>query len=88
MEDADVARAAAVAAQARCQNNGQSCIAAKRFVVVDAAYDAFAAAFVREMESLRVGDPLDAATQVGPLARADLRDTLDEQVHRAVQQGA
>lgn len=88
LEDADVARAAAVAAQARCQNNGQSCIAAKRFVVVDAAYDAFADAFVREMEALRVGDPLDAATQVGPLARADLRDTLDGQVRRAVQQGA
>ena len=88
LDDADVPHAAAVAAKARCQNNGQSCIAAKRFVVVEAVYDAFAEAFVREMEALHVGDPLDDATDVGPLAREDLRDEIADQVTRAVKQGA
>src|SRR5436305_2452198 len=68
MPSADVARAAQVAVTARCQNNGQSCIAAKRFIVHDEVYDEFAAHFVDRMCGLRVGDPMDEATEIGPLA--------------------
>ncbi|HEX6989384.1 MAG TPA: aldehyde dehydrogenase family protein, partial [Bacillota bacterium] len=85
---ADVAATARAAAAARCQNSGQSCIAAKRFIVLDACFDAFADAFLAEMASLVVGDPLDEATRIGPLARADLRETLDRQVRESVRQGA
>ena len=88
LDDADVEHAAAVAAKARCQNNGQSCIAAKRFIAVDAVYDAFAEALVREMEALRVGNPMDAETSIGPIARQDLRDEIADQVKRAVDEGA
>src|SRR5205823_11897370 len=68
MPSADVRRAAEVAVTARCQNNGQSCIAAKRFIVQDGVYDAFAAEFVDRMCRLRVGDPMDETTDIGPLA--------------------
>src|SRR5690606_4579034 len=68
MPSADIERAAAVATTARCQNNGQSCIAAKRFIVHADVYDAFAEAFVAKMAALRVGDPMAAETDVGPLA--------------------
>ncbi len=75
MPSADVERAAEVAVAARCQNNGQSCIAAKRFIVHEDVYDRFAAAFVAGMRALVVGDPLEAPTVVGPLATQDgLRD--------------
>jgi succinate-semialdehyde dehydrogenase / glutarate-semialdehyde dehydrogenase len=75
MPSADIERAAEVAVTARCQNNGQSCIAAKRFIVHAEVYDAFAAAFVRRMAALVVGDPMDEATDVGPLAtEGGLRD--------------
>ena len=77
LADADVGYAARVAARARNQNNGQSCIAAKRFLVDDAVGDEFAARLADAIRELRVGDPLDPGVQVGPLARADLRDTLD-----------
>ncbi|MCA9220004.1 MAG: aldehyde dehydrogenase family protein, partial [Planctomycetales bacterium] len=72
----------------RTLNSGQSCIAAKRFIVHESIADAFAEAMVAEMRKLRVGDPLDSATDVGPLARADLRDDLHDQVERSVQAGA
>ncbi|MCU0282619.1 MAG: NADP-dependent succinic semialdehyde dehydrogenase [Candidatus Nanopelagicales bacterium] len=75
LPSADVERAAQVAVTARCQNNGQSCIAAKRFIVHTDVYDAFAEAFVRHMSALVVGDPMDEATDVGPLAtEGGLRD--------------
>ncbi len=75
MPSADVERAAEVAVTARCQNNGQSCIAAKRFIVHDEVYDRFAEAFVTRMAALAVGDPMDEATDVGPLAtEGGLRD--------------
>ncbi len=75
MPSADVERAAQVAVAARCQNNGQSCIAAKRFIVHDDVHDRFAETFVAGMRSLVVGDPLDESTDVGPLAtRGGLRD--------------
>jgi acyl-CoA reductase-like NAD-dependent aldehyde dehydrogenase len=88
LADADVAAAAQVATKSRFQNAGQSCIAAKRFIVEDAVHDAFVAAFVACVEALRVGDPLERSTQVGPLAREDLRAALAEQVRASVARGA
>ena len=88
LADADVASVAEAAADARCLNNGQSCIAAKRFIVVAAVAEAFEAAFVAAMSRRVVGDPTDRATQVGPLARDDLRGALDDQVRRSIEAGA
>jgi len=88
LADADVKQAAATAARARNINSGQSCIAAKRFIVVEAVYDEFLGHFVEAMKRTRVGDPLDAATEIGPQARRDLRDGLQQQVSAAVKQGA
>lgn len=68
LEDADLDEAAKTGARARSQNSGQSCIAAKRFVVVDDAYEDFVDRPVAETDALQVGDPMDAATDVGPLA--------------------
>jgi succinate-semialdehyde dehydrogenase/glutarate-semialdehyde dehydrogenase len=73
---------------ARTINNGQSCIAAKRFVVHAAVYDAFVAQLADGMRALRVGDPMDDATQVGPLASAQIRDDVHDQVRRSVAAGA
>lgn len=88
LADADLAAAAQYAARSRFQNAGQSCIAAKRFIVVAAVAEAFLDRFVAEARRLRVGDPLDLATQMGPLARGDLRDALDQQVRASVAEGA
>jgi succinate-semialdehyde dehydrogenase/glutarate-semialdehyde dehydrogenase len=88
LADADPAEAARQAARARTINSGQSCIAAKRFIVDTTIADKFEAEFVRQMESLKVGDPLDRATDVGPLAREDLLQDVDEQVRRTVEAGA
>jgi succinate-semialdehyde dehydrogenase/glutarate-semialdehyde dehydrogenase len=85
---ADVERAAAVAAKARAVNNGQSCIAAKRFIVAEGVYERFAAAFVEHMGALRVGDPRDEATDVGPLATPAIRDEVAQQVSDSVAAGA
>ena len=74
MPSADIAKAAATAAKARTINNGQSCIAAKRFIVAEAVADEFLERFVDGMRALRVGDPMDASTEVGPLATPDLVD--------------
>ena len=86
--DADVDRAAEVGVRARCLNSGQSCIAAKRFVVHAAVYDAFRDVFVAGMRAQRVGDPRSEDTAIGPLARRDLRDLLTEQVDDALAHGA
>ncbi|MEU6022861.1 NADP-dependent succinic semialdehyde dehydrogenase [Micromonospora sp. NPDC048871] len=88
MPSADVELAAEVATTARCQNNGQSCIAAKRFIVHTEVYEAFAEAFAHRMSALRVGDPMDADTDVGPLASERGRDEVDAQVRDAVDKGA
>jgi len=88
LDDADVEAAAETGAWARNLNGGQSCIAAKRFVVQDSVYDEFAARFVEEVESLVVGDPMDGDTQVGPQARRDLMETLHGQVEASVEAGA
>ena len=85
---ADVDRAAATAVTARTINNGQSCIAAKRFIVVTAVYERFARRFVDGMRALVVGDPMDPATHVGPLVSAEALETLDAQVRRSIDAGA
>jgi succinate-semialdehyde dehydrogenase/glutarate-semialdehyde dehydrogenase len=88
LASADLERAVAVAVKARIVNSGQSCIAAKRFIVVDAVYERFAAAFTAAMAALTVGDPADPKTQVGPLATAAIRDGVADQVARSVAAGA
>jgi succinate-semialdehyde dehydrogenase/glutarate-semialdehyde dehydrogenase len=88
LADADIAQTARAAASARTINSGQSCIAAKRFIVVEQVYGAFREAFVEAMRAIKVGDPLDPATQVGPQARRELRDDLHSQVTRSIAQGA
>jgi succinate-semialdehyde dehydrogenase/glutarate-semialdehyde dehydrogenase len=88
MPSTDVDRTAAAAAKARTINNGQSCIAAKRFIVADAVYDRFADRFVAAMRGLRVGDPMDPETDVGPLATPGIVDGLADQVDRSVAAGA
>ena len=88
LDDADVSAAAETGAWARNLNGGQSCIAAKRFVVHTDAYDAFLDALTDEIDALAVGDPTDEATDVGPQARADLMEALHEQVTASVDAGA
>ncbi|MEU5938125.1 NADP-dependent succinic semialdehyde dehydrogenase [Micromonospora sp. NPDC047548] len=88
MPSADLDRAAEVATTARCQNNGQSCIAAKRFIVHTDVFDAFAEKFAVAMSALRVGDPMDADTDVGPLASERGRDDIHAQVQDAMDHGA
>ena len=88
LEDADLDLAAEVCAAGRLTNTGQSCIAAKRFIVVDPAREAFTERFVAKMRAARFGDPRDPASQLGPLARHDLRDQLHEQVRTSVDRGA
>jgi succinate-semialdehyde dehydrogenase/glutarate-semialdehyde dehydrogenase len=88
MPSADLGQAIETGVKARCINNGQSCIAAKRFLVHDAVYDRFETAFVEGMKSLRIGDPMDESTQLGPLASADIRDIVDRQVRGAIDHGA
>ena len=88
MPSADLDRAAGVATTSRCQNNGQSCISAKRFLVHADVYDQFAEAFVARMAGLVVGDPMADGTDVGPLATESGRDEVEEQVRDAVGHGA
>ncbi|MFE9685898.1 NADP-dependent succinic semialdehyde dehydrogenase [Streptomyces sp. NPDC006285] len=88
MPSADIERAAKTAVTARVQNNGQSCIAAKRFIVHTDVFDAFAEHFTAGMNALTVGDPLDEGTDVGPVATEQGRDDLVELVDDAVESGA
>ncbi|MER7786843.1 aldehyde dehydrogenase family protein [Streptomyces sp. NPDC097640] len=88
LDDADVEAAAAAAVRARFANSGQSCVCAKRFIVAEAVMDAFTTAFVAGVERLRIGDPHDRSTQVGPLARGDLREAIARQVEESVAAGA
>ena len=88
LADADVGAAAAACITSRLINAGQSCIAAKRLIVVDDVRDEFEAVVVERMSQAVVGDPTDPATTVGPIARADLRDNLHRQVTESVAQGA
>src|SRR6266705_255612 len=88
LDDADLDAAANVAADARLVNSGQSCIAAKRFIVVDAVAEKFIPKFVDQLRARRMGDPLARETQVGPQARLDLRDDLHRQVEESIKRGA
>jgi len=88
MPSADLSAAAATAAKARTINNGQSCIAAKRFIVAEPIADEFLRLFVAAIEALRVGDPMDPSTDVGPLAMPDLVNDLAKQVDATVAAGA
>ncbi len=88
LRDADLAAAALAAAEARCINNGQSCIAAKRFIVESPVAAEFTARFVAAMRAKTVGNPMERTSDLGPLARRDLRDNLDDQVRRSIAAGA
>ncbi|MGW0767566.1 NADP-dependent succinic semialdehyde dehydrogenase [Streptomyces sp. NPDC002676] len=88
MPSADLDRAAQVAVTARVQNNGQSCIAAKRFIVHSDVYDAFTERFVAGMKALKIGDPLEEDTEIGPLASEQGRSDLEELVDDAKRSGA
>lgn len=88
LEDADLEAAVTTCVNSRLINGGQSCIAAKRFIVVEAVLDAFTRQFVEVMKSKRVGDPLADGTDVGPQARHDLRDALHKQVVASIEGGA
>jgi succinate-semialdehyde dehydrogenase/glutarate-semialdehyde dehydrogenase len=88
MPSADLDRAAQVAVTARVQNNGQSCIAAKRFIVHTDVYDAFAEKFVAGMKALKIGDPLEDDTEIGPLSSEQGRADVEELVDDAKRSGA
>ncbi|MBK1783924.1 NAD-dependent succinate-semialdehyde dehydrogenase [Prauserella cavernicola] len=88
LADADLAAAAETAVRARFTNVGQSCVNAKRFLVEEPVADEFVAAFTEAAAALKVGDPRDPATRIGPMARANLRDALHAQVRRSVEAGA
>ena len=88
LEDADLEVAVKKCIQGRIYNNGETCIAAKRFIVVDAIYDDFRDAFVKKMSNIKTGDPTDDNIDMGPMAREDLRETLHEQVEKSVSKGA
>lgn len=87
-EDADVDKAVEIGVKARMMNTGQSCIAAKRFIVLEKVYDEFLTKYVQAVKELKAGDTLDESTQVGPLARKDLADQLNKQVQDSVKMGA
>lgn len=88
LHDADIEQAAKICAQSRLLNAGQSCIAAKRFIVVPEVIKEFTNAFIEQMRAAKFGDPHDAQNQIGPMARHDLRDALHEQVQKSIQAGA
>ncbi len=88
MPSANLDKAASTAVTARIINNGQSCIAAKRFIVAESIADRFEGCFVEKMKALKIGDPMDPATELGPLSSADALDGLDAQVQAAIRSGA
>lgn len=88
MPSADIDAAVTTAVKARMINNGQSCIAAKRFIVHEEIYDRFLRSFVDGVRSIRVGDPTDEATELGPLATASIRDDIAAQVEKSIAMGA
>jgi len=88
LESADLEAAVSTAVTARMSNNGQSCIAAKRLIVVEAIADEFEQCLVRKFEALKVGDPMHPETDLGPLATLDIVQTLDRQVQTCIQKGA
>ena len=87
-EDADLEKAAETAVIARLLNNGQSCIAAKRFIIVEKVYRQFLNLFIENMRKIKIGDPFDYDTDLGPIARRDLLSEIESQVAESVHQGA
>lgn len=88
LEDADLDVAVEKCVKGRIYNNGETCIAAKRFIVVEKVYDQFKEAFVKAMKEVKTGDPTAAENDMGPMARKDLRETLHEQLQESVKKGA
>ena len=88
LEDADVELAVKTCTRGRIYNNGETCVAAKRFIVVDAVYEEFKKGFVERMSNIKHGDPMDENSQLGPMARKDLREKLHNQVEESVENGA
>jgi succinate-semialdehyde dehydrogenase/glutarate-semialdehyde dehydrogenase len=88
LEDADLDKTVETCVNSRLLNSGQSCIAAKRFVVVETVYRKFEQMFLEQMQAKQMGDPLDNAVEIGPQARFDLRDTLHRQVTQSITKGA
>ena len=88
LESADLEAAVSTAVTARMLNNGQSCIAAKRFIVVDAVADEFERRFVEKLQALKIGDPMDENTDVGPLATPGILEDLDQQVQACIEKGS
>jgi succinate-semialdehyde dehydrogenase/glutarate-semialdehyde dehydrogenase len=88
LEDADLDKAADTCVNSRLINGGQSCIAAKRFIIVESIYNDFEKLFVEKMKSKKMGDPFDDSNSLGPQARNDLRDELHQQVRKSVEKGA
>ena len=88
LEDAHLKEAAIICAQSRLLNSGQSCISAKRFIIVESKFEEFQNLFVEQMKRATMGDPLDEKMSIGPLARMDLRDALHKQVTQSIALGA
>ncbi len=88
LKDADLDEAIETAVTARLINNGESCIAAKRFIVVEDVYEEFEKKFVKKMKEIKVGDPMEEETELGPMAREDLLEELHDQVKRTIDKGA
>ena len=88
LEDADMELAVKTCVMGRIYNNGETCVAAKRFIVVDKVYDQFKKAFVEQMSQVKAGDPSKDGSDIGPMARKDLREELHEQVEESVKKGA
>ena len=88
LEDADLEIAVAACVKGRLYNNGETCVAAKRFIVADKVYEEFKNAFVEKMKNIKLGDPRKEETELGPMAREDLRKEIHEQVEESVKNGA
>ena len=88
LSDADVEKAAKICVTGRIYNNGETCVAAKRFIVADSVYEDFEKAFVEGMKNVTAGDPTQKGSDIGPMARKDLRDDLHKQVEESVEKGA
>ena len=88
LSDADIEQTVKTCVMGRIVNNGETCVAAKRFIVVDDVYEAFRDAFVERMSGVEMADPTDPKAKLGPMARTELRDTLHDQVTESVEKGA
>ncbi len=88
LEDANIELAVKTCVKGRLYNNGETCVSAKRFVVTEAVYDAFTSAFVEQMKAIRLGDPMEENTQLGPLSSSEQFDKIAEQVTKSIENGA